>query len=565
MKKKDKEPFHDLLVPILLILVVLPLVIRLAVYDCGYQDYAWYGGDGIRTDLYSYYKNRLFLVLAIFCAGILPFRLFLYREKTKEWKLYLPLFGYAGMALLSALLSKNPEAAFVGNLDSFENVLVLIGYAVVSFYTYQVLETEKDYRVLWYGLLVILGIFLVVGGLQLFRIDPVDYEWFQKLIMTEEQFEIYGGTPDDTFTGNNVYLTLYNPNYAGVYLTMIVSVTAVMALTEEKKKQKIFYGLASLVALVLIWFTYSRATLVSLAVGAVVLAACLGKGKGKRILRYGVPGAVLVLLALIAADWMQGSYYLSRMFDSVETEPLEELRTLEDGVYLAYDGKTYRFSMEGEEIRTESAYELPEDVSVYPLYGEYGLGIGLYLADTEMEFVRLEEGYFYRTPWGKLDQIVEIPAVDFHGLEALGSGRVYIWSRVLPILKKYLFVGSGPDTFAESFPQNDYAGKVVYANHPGRIIEKAHNDLLTKWVQTGMVSVVCCVAFYVLFLRKGMGAYRGKEMRSMAKRLGLGCFIGCVCYLDGSLFNDSTIQTAPLFWVFTGIALSAAAEKGKEG
>lgn len=41
------------------------------------------------------------------------------------------------------------------------------------------------------------------------------------------------------------------------------------------------------------------------------------------------------------------------------------------------------------------------------------------------------------------------------------------------MLKHDILKGSGPDTFAEVFPQNDYAGKMIYAESTGRIMERA--------------------------------------------------------------------------------------------
>ena len=152
----------------------------------------------------------------------------------------------------------------------------------------------------------------------------------------------------------------------------------------------------------------------------------------------------------------------------------------------------------------------------------------------------------------------KVAAVDFHGYEYLGSGRLYIWSRVLPILKRYIFLGSGPDTFAEVYPQNDYVGKLVYAENPGRIMEGAHNDYLMRWVQTGLLSLLALLVFYGMFIRKCFRYYRQCGLSTVREKLGLGCFLGCIGYLVCSFFSDSTLYTTPIFYVFAGIALAAA-------
>ena len=44
-------------------------------------------------------------------------------------------------------------------------------------------------------------------------------------------------------------------------------------------------------------------------------------------------------------------------------------------------------------------------------------------------------------------------------MERLGSGRGYIWSRSIPLIKQAGFMGLGADTYPEYFPQNDFKGK----------------------------------------------------------------------------------------------------------
>lgn len=45
----------------------------------------------------------------------------------------------------------------------------------------------------------------------------------------------------------------------------------------------------------------------------------------------------------------------------------------------------------------------------------------------------------------------------------------------------------------------------MYADNPDRVIEKGHNDYLTKWVQTGGLSVVCLMALYFFLIKKAGG------------------------------------------------------------
>lgn len=42
---------------------------------------------------------------------------------------------------------------------------------------------------------------------------------------------------------------------------------------------------------------------------------------------------------------------------------------------------------------------------------------------------------------------------------------------------------------------------MIYAESTARIMERAHNDFLMCWVQTGFLSLLALVVFYVLFFQ----------------------------------------------------------------
>lgn len=575
-KKRKKEAFNDLLLPILLVLCVMPFIVYLAEYSCGYSKYLWYSENDIISDLYNYYRCYFFEAVAVFTLIVLVFRIGLYKEKRKPWKMFLPLAVYGLMAVASTCFSVNTTASVSGNFYQFQSIFVILGYLVMCFYTYQVLEREKDYGTLLKGLAIAFCILLIIGIFQLFEQDLLNFSWVQRLIMSKEQFDIYQGEIETVFTGNNVFLTLFNPNYAGVFLTMLVCVFGVACWGERERRKKIALGILTVLAFVLMWFTYSRSTLVSLAAAAVVFLILMKKRTGK-ILKRLIPVLLVLLAALLLVDKLNGWKYMSRIFDEKRETLLKGIITTERGIELSWDDKTYRIAMEDGKavVYGQDGQELPlekgaEGDTVLPLEQPIHMTV-LPFEDTEYLYLLADDqtftfgwdasGYYYVNENGKQDQLVDIPKVDFGGYEYLGSGRLYIWSRVLPMLKDYLLTGSGPDTFAEVFPQNDYVGKAIYADTSARIMERPHNDYLLQWVQNGFVGMAGMLVFYLLLLEKGIRVYRGLSLDTVSSRLGMGCFLACISYMTGSLFNDSTLFTAPTFWVFAGIALSAAQQE----
>ena len=563
----------DLLIPLMLIIVVLPLAVRLAIYSCGYSGYDWYSSDDILADFYCYYKSYLLDIIGILTGIVLLFRLTLYREKTKDLRICIPLGIYCVFALLSTIFSINTDASLKGNFESFESIIVLITYIVLCIYAYQIMECERDYNYIWIAILSISAVFFVIGGFQISGHDLLDYEWMQRLIMSGEQFAEYAGQPENTFSGNNVYLTLYNPNYAGVTLCMLFAVIWTMTLSETQKKKRLLYVTFSVLTLTLIWYTYSRASL--LAVILILVIGCVRyiKRISKKHLLVGMSALFALFAVFICIDAALDFKYLSRMVDADTREPLTGMTSDENGIHICYDNVNYDLYLENETLLCTSDSEetplvaaegtelsLPMEKEARAMF--YDEEIYLQIAENMLVFVKEDEGYLYETPSGNLVPMTSVEATDLHGLEYLGSARGYIWSRTLPLLDNYLLIGSGPDTFAEAFPQEDYAGKTVYSDDPNMVIEKAHNDYLTKWVQTGGISLICIFVFYVLFIRLGWCCFFQKKPSSaatdtMQERLGLGCYIACLSYMFTSLFNDSTLQTAPLFWVLCGIALSS--------
>ncbi len=81
------------------------------------------------------------------------------------------------------------------------------------------------------------------------------------------------------------------------------------------------------------------------------------------------------------------------------------------------------------------------------------------------------------------------------GRERIVSGRGYIWSRTIPLLKKYILLGGGQDTFTVLFPNHDYLGKAQWGDKD-LIITKPHCMYLQIAVQSGILSLIALFIFW---------------------------------------------------------------------
>ena len=167
-----------------------------------------------------------------------------------------------------------------------------------------------------------------------------------------------------------------------------------------------------------------------------------------------------------------------------------------------------------------------------------------------MEYVFIYNGsyYFYYTQNGKISTLDIIESYGFKGLEYMASGRGYIWSRVIPVIRRYWLYGSGLDTFPEAFPQDDYVGKYIYSKDPVMIIENAHNMYLGIMIGIGIPG------FCIFFLAAVYQLIRSCiALRKKTTMIIMGSLAGMVVFLLTGLFYDGSMFTTPVFAALAGI------------
>ena len=110
-KTTKRETSALLLMPLMAVVGIVPLIVRLYVYDClleyfdffqNADDYLERGGTG---DLFLRWKMVWFVVFSAIMASILIFKLVTEGKKLEFHKIFLPLGVYALLAILSSVLS----------------------------------------------------------------------------------------------------------------------------------------------------------------------------------------------------------------------------------------------------------------------------------------------------------------------------------------------------------------------------------------------------------------------------------------------------------------------------
>lgn len=137
-------------------------------------------------------------------------------------------------------------------------------------------------------------------------------------------------------------------------------------------------------------------------------------------------------------------------------------------------------------------------------------------------------------------------------IERIGSNRIYIWKKTIPLIKDYYLLGSGPDTLSKIFPHNieDYI-RLYGSNNV--MVDKAHNEFLQIGVTTGVFSLLAYLGFIGLILYKNIKIIFKLDLFNTYDLLILASIIGCIGYLIQAFFNISVVPVAPIFWMVLGL------------
>lgn len=601
-QKKKKKEFNDLLLPIIITIAVLPFITRLVMYSCHFSEYPWFSDYDIVSDFFSYYRSYIFLILSIIASIILILYLVLYRKVIKDMRAFIPLAVYSAFTILSTLFSVNKQISLSGGYAHFETVFTLLGYVIISIYTYQFIQSESDIKSVMKAVIISVVLMCIIGFFQIIGKDLITFEWFQKLIIPSKYWNQYLGSIKSHIRTNAVSLTLFNPNYASVYISMLIPLFLVIFPAKSKTLMKVTYLTLLFMMLIILFRTYSRTGILSLFFCLVLFAYFLRyqiKLLWKQLIIVFL-GALCLFVLIDSQNSFTFTTKIVATFKSINStghkNSLEEIKTLSDKVYIRYNGgEMYTALKKSQTSKYELAFYNQNGEEVSNLYNAQDTNLELdpfrsikfsietvdnqqYLKaeinrKTWRFYVDSKEGYLYLNDFGKADKLTDIKKVGSSNHENFASSRGFIWSRTIPLLKDTLFIGSGPDTFPIVFPQSDYVGKANNCKTPYTLIEKPHNLYLMIGVQTGIISLIAFLCFYIFYITKSLPLYsklfKDKSFNEISyiEKTGLGCMLATISYMISGFFNDSSLQTSPVFWVLIGMGLMinykiAGQEKG---
>jgi hypothetical protein len=172
-----------------------------------------------------------------------------------------------------------------------------------------------------------------------------------------------------------------------------------------------------------------------------------------------------------------------------------------------------------------------------------------------------QEGTFFLMKSGALVKMRKVPVFGFKNKQDFGTGRGYIWSRTFPLMLKTLLIGFGADTFANSFPHDDFTGLYYdYGWSTSIIFDKPHNFILLTFVNTGGLSAIALIAILVIYAVQSYKLYSKNITYNIFSKLGAGIYLGVIAFFFAGMVYDTSVNVMPLIYGLLGIGIACNRE-----
>lgn len=568
----NKKYANIKIIPIIILMGIVPLIVRMKKVSYPYFNFIWSSNNKTGYDIFAYYKSMTILFI---CGFLLIRLLYLYLKHRIDFKnKYIALLLVSGfLILLSYAFSEHQYVASFGFKDRYEGTYILLSYIVISLYIlieYQ--SVEEINSTLKYSMIFI-AIIGFIGLGQYFKFDIFQQVWGKLILAPNDKVD------DLVFKSQlgRVYMTLYNPNYVGSYFVLIGPLIANFFINTRRKWKEIIFFLIYIALVFSLAGSQSRGGFLGALLGLIVLSS-LNMFFNKKIDNSRKRLKIILTMVTFLVIFLNHGNNINRvntMFDDTDEKlAIQEIYTLDEKVYIKYNNQEY-FIMEennnfiiyngilenyrNKKIILERKFiETPNWIDINPINMEDGDHTFIISIEDKIKlpFANTEDGMRYINRKAYYTELRKVPAIDVNKREGMGSGRVYIWSRSIPLLKDTIFIGNGADTYALLFPQTDYIGKFKgfgdYKKLSETIVDKPHNLYLQLGINIGIVSLIIYLAINILLiidlinvLKKGK--YSEKAIPFISIIIGYGITM---------LFNDSTVVVSTIYWSIIGLAMA---------
>lgn len=581
MKHKRKKNMKDAQLPkwlAILFVAVVPLLVRVTMVQYDMSKYDWYTNEAIHYDSYAIFKSNVIVFIGLVSLIWLVYSQT--KKKTLSFKdpAVLATLVFAGVTLLSTITSVDPNMAVRGYLGRYESTWVWLSYFSVFLMIYSHKWQKEDLRHIALSFVISNTILSIIGLFQYWGVD-IPHHTLLRPFTTAMNMMNMEFTADYTINYKVIVQTLYHYNYVGFFASLSLPFVISLILHEDKWKYRGLYSLLAMAIMFNLLGSSARGGLIGVAVSIPFIIAFNHKIFFKH--KKAAIAIFLILVVVFAGFETLSDGFVTRrlktIFTQVETpNKLQEISIednkisvrLEDRLFELFvvdttgPGWVIEYFLDGEP--TESS-GLDEDnkirfsdpflnhVKSYMIKTEKDMFLTTELYGTPWYFGYHEGQLMYRNPYGNYVPIITPETIGFEGRERLGSSRGYIWSRSLPLILERPFIGYGPDTFPEAFPQYDYVGKYNAYGTNNMVVDKAHNLYIQIAVNSGIIALLAYLSYFIILIKRTLSSIH-KNNFNFVSVYQSATITGLIAYFVASFFNDSTVHVSPVFWVILAMA-----------
>lgn len=578
------------LIPIVFIIAIVPLLVRGKVINLDGLRYVFWTGQHIQFDVFTYWKAAALIVSFALMLLIYIFNL---KKKNIVFNLEkhyaIPLAVMAATFILSTLFAIDKTTAVYGFPDMLQGIFVLGAYIFTVMYVGTVVGTEKSVKIILKSFAILIIIEGILGVGQYFGHDFFKTSIGQNLIVPNS-ITLDGGL-NFTFGAKTIYATMFNTNFVGSFAVLAIPVMFSMIICSKKWLDRVTYAVALVAAIFVGFGSNSRAGYLGLMVAFIVAIILMRKQLLKKW-KYSVIILALGMLCLFTLNKVSDGKLINRIktlnvfseevtsrfgykdafyLESVETEGTSlTIKSNKETIKVVYsqvdnEAKMRVCDADGNTLdmtkSTDDYYNIMIDGNksnflIKPV-SDY-LGFDLKTVEGSVLNFMMTDEVNLLTSTGALLSVKNYEYNEFLNERGrMASGRGYIWSRSLPLMKEYLIYGAGPDNYSYAFPQGDIVGKInLWGAGNDIVVDKPHNMYIQMAINTGVLSVLAFLALIAMYAVSVVKTIWKSKFTYYIDKIDAAILISIMGYLAAGMFNDQINSVAPIFYVLLGLGIA---------
>lgn len=488
-----------LTIGLLLLILIVPLVIRVHFSDFVSPQVTGTDMDsGQKSDIFTFYKFITLLIGTSLLTLIFLYKVFFVGYAIQKSKINIFTGLFTITIVLSAVFAPNKTLALFGMYNRHEGTLTYLCYIALFFIASNIQYTTKQLKWFVYILYPFVIINTLLGLLSFFGIDILKSD-FGKTIL-------YSGLPEGSNLneGSKLISTINHGNYVSGIAAVFIALFGSMAIMEKRVRTKVIYLVITTLSFIMLLTSFASSGFVTLIALLPIILIAFFKIQRKK--NFAITFASLIIL--FTAAFIPMAKYEPRVWD-----------------------ETFGFFVESNPFdKQEVSFDLTKQNN----------SAGVSLLSNNRAFAKEPEFKFPNLPEAGV---------------AAGTGRAYIWEKSIEMIEERPLFGYGLDTFVYHFDQNDPQKHANLVEGYSVIVDKPHNLYVALAFGSGIFALLGLVGIIVTILSKSIKQLWSDKIKSDQSVILIAIVMGLIAYITQSLFNDSIIGTALLFWIPLGLTV----------